>query len=315
MEWYVPVSSHYTRDYIVNVPWKFKVKLNLHLPGHGWKVRIAYALIPPMSLLKPLQSVSENLMELHLVSKKPGQPDQVQKAVLKGSDVSAWESEGLCETGLDFFNTVKHYLEESLHAALSKGYQYTKQTWQTLEWSKEGIEPELVLKPGVKGNKVVFSKDMGRAFGWVESSNDWQRAGANLVHSYAQHKKGGTSFSNDYPLNQNLNVFYLSTLSEWRFINLNRSFNQASQLTPRPLKVIATIQQDGQGVEQDLGVIQFEPEGRTDTLYVPTQEFFYNTSVSDWGEVEFTIKEFSKNLDVPFVTSRNLYLILHFKQA
>ena len=121
--------------------------------------------------------------------------------------------------------------------------------------------------------------------------------------------------SHDDPLNQNLELFYLSTLSEWRFINLNRSFNQASQLTPRPLKVTATIQQDGQGVEQDLGVIQFEPEGRTDTLYVPTQEFFYNTSVSEWGEVEFTVKEFSKNLNAPFVTSRDLYLILQFQQA
>ena len=150
----------------------------------------------------------------------------------------------------------------------------SRSNWQTLEWSKEGTEPELVLKPGVKGNKMVFSKEMGKAFGWVEDSNDWQHAGVNLVHSYPQHKKGGTSFSNDDPLNQNLDLFYLSTLSEWRFINLNRSFNQASQLTPRPLKVTATIKQDGEGVEQDLGVIQFVPEGRTETLYVPTQEFF-----------------------------------------
>ena len=218
MEWYVPVSSKYTSEYIANVPWKFKVKVNLHLPGQGWKVRIAYAVLPPMSLLKSLQTVSQNLMELHMISKKPGQPDEIQKGVLKGSDLAAWETAGLCENGIDFFNTVKHHLEETAHAALSKGYQYTKQTWQTLEWSKEGTEPELVLKPGVKGNKMAVSKQMAEAFEWVhQGSNDWERGGPNLVHSYPQHKKGNTSFNNEDPLNQTGDTFFLSTLSEWRF--------------------------------------------------------------------------------------------------
>ena len=310
MDWYVPVHSKLTREYLGNVAWNFTVKLNLHLPGEGWKVCIAYAMIPPMSLLKPLQSARENLIELHLVSKKAGQPDQPQKAVLKGSDLSIWETGGLCETGLDFFNTVKHHLEEKLQSALLKGYQYTKQTWQTLEWSKEGNEPEIVIKPGDKGNKLIVSRQMAEAFGWIH-----QHRWSNLVHNYPHHKKATSSFNTDSAIYMTPTTHWLSTLSEWRFIYLNQSFTKASNLTPRPLKVTAVIKQEGgERVKQDLGVIDYEPEGRTETMFIPKQEMFYHTSVSEWGEVTFTVKELFTRIDVPFVKNQHLYLILHFQQ-
>ena len=311
MDLYVPVSSKFTSNYMRNKPWNFTVKLNVNLPGDGWKVRIVYAMLPPMKLLNSLQSARENLIELHLVSKKTSQPDQVNVAVLKGSDLSTWESGKLCTTGLEFFNTIKHHLEQKLQQALWTGYQYTKQTWQTLEWVKEGYEPELVIKPGDKGNKLIISKQLSNLFGWIH-----QHTWSNLVYSYPQKKKGKSSFDTDQVIDRSQSETYgLSTLSEWRFINVNQSFNQACNLTPRPLTVAAFITlEGGRWVEQELGVIDYAPNGRTETMYVPDQDMFYPVVSSKWGEVLFTVKEWDYN-DVPFVSSPHLYLILHFQQA
>ena len=81
------------------------------------------------------------------------------------------------------------------------------------------------------------------------------------------------------------------------------------------LKVTAYIQQNRDVIEQSLGHMHYVPQGRSPTLFVPTQEFFYDTSVTQWEEVEFVVKEINNNLDVAFVTGSQLFLILQFEQA
>ena len=145
-------------------------------------------------------------------------------------------------------------------------------------------------------------------------TNHWEQGGPNLVHSYPQHKKGKTSFNNYTPLNQSGDTFWLSTLSEWRFMNVTSSFNRANHLTPRPLQVTAYVKQDGEVVEQSLGHMHYVPQGRSATLFVPTQKTFYDIAVTKWEEVEFVVKEIKNNLDVSFASVGELFLILHFKQ-
>lgn len=63
---YLTLLSDPTSEYAQNVGNHFKVRLSksLVLPGQGWQVSIATAILPKMSLLKDLQSSSINLFEI-----------------------------------------------------------------------------------------------------------------------------------------------------------------------------------------------------------------------------------------------------------
>ena len=61
---YRTLVSDVTKDYSSNVANKFKVKLDLKLPGQGWKVSIISAIVPRMALFKDLQNESRNLVEV-----------------------------------------------------------------------------------------------------------------------------------------------------------------------------------------------------------------------------------------------------------
>ena len=225
MDFYITLRSKVSGKFYFNTPWKFTMKPNIQLPGRGWKVAIVYGVLPQMALLKSLQTANVNLMELRTKSTKPGQPDVYQKGFVKSSDLEQWENAGLCRNGLDFFNNVKHRLEETAHAELSPGYQYPKQSWQALEWSKEGQDPELTLKSSDKSNVIYIYKPFAEALKWINiGTNDVEQAGPNLVHSYPKHHKGASSLDTNTPIKQSGNSLRLSTLSEWRFINLNTCF-------------------------------------------------------------------------------------------
>ena len=56
---YVTLVSDVTKNYASNVANQFKVKPQLMLPGQGWKVSIASAILPKMALFKNLECKCE----------------------------------------------------------------------------------------------------------------------------------------------------------------------------------------------------------------------------------------------------------------
>ena len=74
--------SEVTSDYASNVSNQFKVKPNLRLHREGWKVSIASAILPKMSLFKDLQSADVNLMELWAETEKANQSGVSQKGYI-----------------------------------------------------------------------------------------------------------------------------------------------------------------------------------------------------------------------------------------
>lgn len=41
--------------------------------------------------------------------------------------------------GWIFFHTVKHRIEETAHASLDDGFQFSSARWHALEWNKDGV--------------------------------------------------------------------------------------------------------------------------------------------------------------------------------
>ena len=191
---YQTVASDVTNDYSGNVANKFKVKLGLKLPGEGWKVSIVSAILPKMALFKDLQSSGVNLMELWAKTEKRGQSDVWQNGYFKSTDLREWEKADTCSTAEEFFNAVKHRLEETAHASLDNGYMFSKARWINLAWDTTGAHPELVI---ANKNIIRFYKAFPQALGWINpTTNQDEFMGKNMVHGYANHTKGATSLSN-----------------------------------------------------------------------------------------------------------------------
>ena len=106
---------------------------------------IASAILPKMALFKNLQSANVNLMELWAETEKAGQSDVLQNGYVNADDLREWEKAGACHEGLDFFNTVKHRIEETAYASLDDGFKFSSAHWHTLVWNKDEVQPELVL--------------------------------------------------------------------------------------------------------------------------------------------------------------------------
>ena len=49
------------------------------------------------------------------------------------------ESRSLPRRGGFFFNPVKHRIEETAHASLDDGFQFSSERWHALEWNKDGV--------------------------------------------------------------------------------------------------------------------------------------------------------------------------------
>ena len=307
---YLTLVSDVTKKYIGNVGNQFTMKPNLRLHGTGWKVSIATAILPKMSLFKSLQNADVNLMELWSKTKKQGQSDAYQKGYFKSTDLRSWEQANTCHEGIDFFNTVKHRIEETAHASLDDGFQFGD--WHSYEWNKEGVQPELVLTHSAKANTCYIYKPFAEALGWLNStSHQADFAGPNLIHSYPNHTKGASSLLNNKPTNILGNWLWLSMLSDWRFINLNESFENALNLHPRNLQVTANVKANSVTVTQPLGYVHYAPKGRQQYVFTPWQENFYEVQDNEWEEVEITLKEIG-GTKVEFQTDSQCVIQLHF---
>ena len=122
---YLTLVSDATKDYMGNVANRLQVKPQLMLPEQGWKVLIAPAILPKMALFKNLESANVNLMELWAETEKAGQSDEWQNGYVNADDLREWEKAGACHEGVDFFNTVKHRIEETVHASLDDGFKFS----------------------------------------------------------------------------------------------------------------------------------------------------------------------------------------------
>ena len=76
---YLTLVSDVTSDYASTVANQFKVKPGLRISGTRWKVSIASAILPKMSLFKDVQNANVNFIELWYEAEKAGQSDVWKK--------------------------------------------------------------------------------------------------------------------------------------------------------------------------------------------------------------------------------------------
>ena len=155
---------------------------------------IASAILLKMSLCKGLQITNVNLIELWYEAEKAGQSDVWKKGHFHATDLREWEKARACHEEVDFFNTVKHRIEETAHASLDDGFQISSARWHALEWNKDGVQPEMVLNHSHTDNLIYIYKPLAETLHWMNlQTNQANSMGPNLVHSYPKHTKGASS--------------------------------------------------------------------------------------------------------------------------
>ena len=128
---YRTLVSDVTKDFSGNVANKFKVKLDLKLPGQGWKVSIVSAIVPRMALFKDLQSESKNLIEVWynvagVSTRKNG--------YVSVADLKALEKDYKYTTGVEWMNEIKALLDWRRHYIIPTGKKILHEQWVKLEW-------------------------------------------------------------------------------------------------------------------------------------------------------------------------------------
>ena len=309
---YETLTSDVTSDYSGNVASKFKVKTGLKLPGLKWKVSIISAMLPKMALFKDLQKTTVNLITLYGKTEKHGASDEWTKAVFKSSELPALEKSEMSTTAEDFFNCIRHRLDETAHSNLSSGFKFSD-GWTHLAWDKTGAQPEMIISTADSNNLLYVHKTFSNLMGWTKSDDRGTLSlGTNMVPDYATYAKGTSSLSNGKAFVQAAGTHVkLNALSDWRFINLKQTFKEALNLHARPLIVTAKVKVGSSTISQPLGRVYYAPQGRERYLFTPPVEEVHHLKTTRWDEVEITLTELD-GTEVQFQGDSQCVLQLHF---
>ena len=309
---YETLTSDVTSDFAGNVASKFKVKPGLNLPGLRWKVSIISAMLPKMALFKDLQTSNVNLITFYGKTEKRGATDEWTKAEFNASDVKALEKSPMSVTAQDFFNCIRHKLDESAHGNLTSGFKFSD-GWTHLAWDKTGAQPELIIGTEDSTNILVVNKIFANKMGWTKTDASGNISlGTNMVPDYTTYAQGTSSLSNGKAIaKSNATHVKLNALSDWRFINLEQSFKEALNLHARPLIVTAKVKSGSVTVTQPLGRVYYAPQGRERYLFTPPVEEVHHLIKTRWDEVEIKITELD-GTQVQFQGDSQCVLRLHF---
>ena len=315
---YRTLTSDVTSDYSGNVANTFKVKLDLRLPGDGWKVSIHSAIVPKMALFQDLQTITDPLMTVSGRAFKNSAPDKWVKGELRGSDLKAWEKTTASSTVHDFFTHVMQIIGERAHAKLAGGYKFTYD-FLRLKWDQSRGQRELTFDKIDRQNEVNIEKSFSAAMGWTEkdSSNNII-LGKNMAPVYDTFTKGKSTQSNGKAFGIDQAKFItLNALCEWRIINLEQSFKEALNLHARPLVVSAKVT-SGTGAskvtyDQPMSHLYYAPQGRERYVFTPPLEEFHPVYTPLWTEVEITLQELDGS-KVKCQPDSQCVLRLHFQQ-
>ena len=314
---YLTLVSDVTKNYKSNVANQFKVKPQLRLHGEGWKVSVAGAILPPMSLFKDLQSETDNLMQIwfDVDGVSPNLHRNRKKGYAHGNDLKAMEKENKCRTEIEFMNEVKCLLDERRQTQIPSGKKILDSQWVNLDWKREAGEPELMIHHSDRGTSIMILKKFAEKMKWLNKNTPHYdyHAGSNLVITYPSHVRELSDLSIDEPTRKDSTWLYLSSKADFRLTNLNTAFADALNLHPRPLTMTANVTANKETVTQSLGQVYYAPEGRQCYVFTPPVEEFYEVQTNHWDEVEITLKELDDQ-KVNFYDQSQCVIRLHFKK-
>ena len=315
MSFFITLPSFPRPSFEDNTGSSFKVRLpnRLTLEGSGWKVGLASITIPNMCFLTHLKDSGiqekDNLITVDYKTTKPGQPDKIKKTLATLGDLKGHKHS--FHSGVDFFSLLVGILEERRYQYVEPGYKVDEKEF--LPFTLKPLGDDYEMHVGKKENadatdlKFKMNSELARIMRFVMYNKDgaptrW------LDHHVVPHldndlRPEGTGMPNNalFKYIPSEKVFEFSTKVQWRFINLNRCFDNATKRHKRTLYVYANVGKStivGDQVVSLLREVDYNPrQGQMDHFHFEPQLIQYHDVQSSEMEIlEVQITEVDNTL-------------------
>lgn len=323
MSFYVTLPSYDRPEFSDNQSNVYKVRLPHKLPiEDGWKVGLASASFPNISIFPQLRSIKE-LFVVHY-NQSIGNTVIPKKTWIGGDDLDQWERLNCIHDGVAFMNVI-HTLKERIHSQLTIGTSIQADEWLEFKWSNSNGYPEVQMgNNGMSSTsmKIHIKEELANAMGWLyvlpTTGKQSGSLGSNLLE---------VAPDNDRPINTGLTGakpwvleggwLKLSYAYNWRFVNLNAAFRKGNVTIPTTVHVYSNVGKSsivGDQVTDLLREVYFNPPNFSSTVvyYEPINVRYVDIRNRDVEIIEIQISEI--NGSIIHFRDGDTVITLHFKK-
>ena len=309
-DFYVTLPSHSSKnEFPENKSNSFKIRLPnpIRLEGHGWKVGLFSIAMPDAHVTLPSFTDSEGKVTLAYIAWRrvePGTSDghSFGEALFDTENVKEVFSN---VNGVEFMKSILSYFEmerilKYSGPRLNSRYVTSggKRTYVAFKWEGEDLvtDNKDILRSRTDRPALRFNVDLALKMGWIKKKGNSYVLGPNLRIEFFDDvipdiRSNGDLFDSDgnrvffivvkNPL-KNADFLRLSIFCNWRFLNLNKTFESVIGTSSRSLLVYSNVG-DGSVVGNQVrdllrevnlirkgsGVQYFEP---THIQYIPVRK-------------------------------------------
>lgn len=332
MSFFITLPSFPRPSFESNTGSSFKVRLpnRLALEGYGWKVGLASITLPNMCFLTHLKEsgIQDNtkLITVDYKTTKSGQADKIKKTLTTLGDLKRHKHS--FHSGVDFFSLIVGILEERRYQYVDPGYKVDDKEF--LPFTIKPLGDDYELHVGKKENanatnlKFKMNSKLAKLMRFVMYNKDGTPTrwlDHHVVPDLDNHLRPegtGIQYNALFKYIAAEDVFEFSPKAQWRFINLNRCFDNATKRHKRTLLVYSNVGKStivGDQVVSLLREVDYNPrQGQMDHFHFEPQLIQYHDVQSSEMEIlEVQITEVDNTL-VDLAGTGVTTLVLHFKK-
>ena len=331
MSFYITLPSFPRPEFEDNTPSKFRVRLprHLQLDGHGWKVGMASITLPNINFIQQLEELgikdADNLISVRNKTETSTSGHYSSKTThVKLSDLKERDN---FQSGVDLFTSIVQIIDTRRLALLDAGEKIIGEEFIPFEIKRVGDDFEMVV--GKSGNHnaggvaLSFDARMAKLMKWTyydKDGNLTRNFGIHLVPDFTNYIRPlQTELGNADLFKVTGNSLALTMKAKWRFVHLNRMYENITGQCKRTVYVYTNIGKStivGDQIVDLLREVEYDPltsYHQYDKIHFEPKDIQYHDVMStDMDIMEVQITETD---DTPLKFGRgNTTLVLHFKR-
>ena len=312
-----------------NTPSNFRVRLPKHLKleGQGWKVGLASITLPNINILQQLEDLgikdNDNLITVR--NKCVTSSGNVVKTInVKLKDLKERDN---FQSGVDFFSAIINILEGRRLALLAAGERIVDKEYMPFEIKTMGDDFEMIVGKSINaqtdGAHLSFDARFAKLMKWTYYDKDDQLTGdfgLHLIPNFDNYiRPAQTELGNSKLFQVTGNRFQLTMKAKWRFIHLNRIYEDVTMQCKRTVYVYTNMGKStivGDQIVDLLREVEYDPlvsYHQYDKIHFePTNIQYHDVMSTDMDIVEVQITE-TDNTNIKFAKGIT-NLVVHFKK-
>ena len=312
-----------------NTPSNFRVRLPKHLKleGQGWKVGLASITLPNINILQRLEELgikdNDNLITVR--NKCVTSSGNVLKTInVKLKDLKERDN---FQSGVDFFSAIINTLEGRRLALLAAGERIVDKEYMPFEIKTMGDDFEMIVGKSTNaqtdGVHLSFDARFAKLMKWTYYDKDDQLTGdfgLHLIPNFDNYiRPAQTELGNSKLFQVTGNRFQLTMKAKWRFIHLNRIYEDVTMQCKRTVYVYTNMGKStivGDQIVDLLREVEYDPlvsYHQYDKIHFePTNIQYHDVMSTDMDIVEVQITE-TDNTNIKFAKGVT-NLVVHFKK-